>query len=102
MRARRAAIDVKPWRGLQHQRSGKILRRKAGIEVAEHDLVDVFGLNAGVGQRFAGHFHDQAFHGFAGKLAEGGMRPTHDAGCHVALLAEFRTLLLGCCVLRLL
>ena len=35
------ALEAQIGRGLQHQRSGKILRREAGIEVAEHDLVDV-------------------------------------------------------------
>ena len=34
---------------LQHQRGGEILRREAGIEMPEHDLVDVFGGNSGIG-----------------------------------------------------
>ena len=37
------ALEAQIGRGLQHQRSGEILRRKAGIEMAEHDLVDVLG-----------------------------------------------------------
>jgi hypothetical protein len=37
--------------GLQHQRCGKILRREAGVEVPEHDLIDVGSGNAGVGER---------------------------------------------------
>ena len=45
------ALEAQVRRRLQHQRGGEILRRKAGVEVAEHDLVDVVGANAGVGQR---------------------------------------------------
>src|ERR1700721_3073292 len=37
----RRRFEAQVGRGLQHQRSGKILRREAGIEVAEHNLVDV-------------------------------------------------------------
>ena len=46
--------------GLQHQRGGKILRREAGIEMPEHDLVDIGGGDAGIGQRLIRHAHDQA------------------------------------------
>ena len=45
------ALEAQVGRGLQHQRGGEILRRKAGIEVAEHDLVDVGRRDPGIGQR---------------------------------------------------
>ena len=76
------ALEAQIRRGLQHQRSGKILRREARIEVAEHDLVDVAGLDAGVGQRPVGDPHDQALHRLAVEPAEGRMRPAHDAARH--------------------
>ena len=82
----RGALEAQVRRGLEHQRSGKILRREAGIEVAEHDFVDVARRNAGVGQRVGGHAHDQALDGLAGKLAEGGVGPADDAGGHCSLL----------------
>jgi hypothetical protein len=50
--------------------------------MAEHDFVDIFRRNRGVRQRFGGHLHDEALDRFTGKLAEGRMRPTHDAGGH--------------------
>ena len=78
----RRGLEAQVGRGLQHQRSGKILRREAGIEVAEHDLVDVARRNAGIGQRVVGHAHDQALDGLAGKLAEGRVGPADDAGGH--------------------
>ena len=76
------ALEAQIGRRLQHQGSGKILRRKAGIEVAEHDLVDVLGGDTGIRQRFAGNLDDEAFDRLAGELAERGMRPAHDAACH--------------------
>ena len=91
----RGAFEAQIGRGLQHQRSGEILRREAGIEMAEHDLVDVLGCNAGVGERLARHPHDQALDRFTGELAEWRMRPSYDAGCHGHSVAEFRSLSLG-------
>ena len=76
------AFEAQIGRGLQHQRSGEILRREAGIEVAEHDLIDVARLNSGVGQRFARDFDDETLDGLAGKLAERRMRPPHNACGH--------------------
>ena len=62
----------------------------------EHDLVDILGGDPGVGQRLAGHPHDQAFDAFAIKLTEGGMRPTDDCCGHrclpIYLAAVCRTL----------
>ena len=71
--------------GLQHQRSREILRREAGVEMAEHDLVDISGRNAGVRHRLVGDLGDKAFHGLGVKLSEGRMRPSDDAGCHGVL-----------------
>ena len=68
--------------GLQHQRGGKILRREAGVEMAEHDLVDVGGRDAGIGQRLVGDPDDEAFDGLGVELAERRMRPSDDAGGH--------------------
>ena len=92
------ALEAQIGRGLQHQRSGKILRREAGIEVTEHDLVDIARGNARIRERFIGHTHDQALDGLAGKLAEGGVGPADDAGGHdrsLPGLAEFPSLFLG-------
>ena len=75
-----SALEAQVGRSLKHQRGGEILRRKARVEVAEHDLVDVLGRDPGVGQRLAGDAHDQAFDSLAIKLTEGGMGPT-DNGC---------------------
>ena len=68
--------------GLQHQRGRKILRREAGIEMAEHDLVDVCGGNAGIGQRIGRNLDHEALDGFGVELAEWRVRPSDDAGCH--------------------
>ena len=76
------ALEAQIRRGLQHQRGGEILRREARVEVAEHDLVDVLGLDAGVGQRAVGDPHDQALHRLAVEPAEGRMGPAHDAARH--------------------
>ncbi len=50
--------------------------------MTEHDFVDVFCRNPGIGERLGGDAHDEALDRFAVKLAEGRMRPTHDAGGH--------------------
>ena len=89
------ALEAQVGRGLQHQRGGEVLRREAGIEVAEHNLVDVLCRNSGVGERLARDLDDQTLDGLAGELAEGRMRPSHDAGGHVNSVAEFWSLLLG-------
>ena len=81
----RRALETQIGRGLQHQRGGEILRRKAGVEMAEHDLVDVLGGDPGIGQRLAGDPHDQAFDALAIKLTEGGMGPTDNACGHRSL-----------------
>src|SRR3569833_7572 len=48
----------------------------------EHDLVDVLGRNAGVGQRIGRNLHHQAFAGLRVELAEWRVRPSHAAGWH--------------------
>jgi hypothetical protein len=72
---------------LQHQRGGEVLWAKAGVEMAEHDLVDVARLDAGVLQRLVGNADDQALHGLVIELPEGRMGPADDAGGHGAILA---------------
>ena len=67
---------------LQHQRAGEILAREAGIEMAEHDLVDIPGMQAGIGDGGARHLADQGFHILAVMAAEGRMSPAHDASGH--------------------
>ena len=92
----RRALEAQIGRSLQHQRGGEILRREAGVEVAEQDLVDVAGRDAGIGERFGRHLDDQAFDGFAVKLAERRMRPADDAGGHDRSLRRiFGRLFLG-------
>ncbi len=82
----RGALETQIGRGLQDERGGEILRGKAGVEMAEHDLVDVLGRDAGMAQRLAGNLHDKAFDALAIKLTEGGVGPTDDAGGHRSLL----------------
>jgi hypothetical protein len=48
----------------------------------EHDLVDVAGGNAGIGQRIDGDLHHEALDGLGIELAERRVRPSDDAGCH--------------------
>ncbi len=67
---------------LQHQRSGKILRREAGVEMPEHDFIDVAGGNAGIGQRLGRDLHHEALDGFGVEFSERRVRPSDDAGCH--------------------
>src|SRR5712691_6926560 len=68
--------------GLQHQRCGEILRREAGVEMPEHDFIDVSSGDAGVRQRVGGNPDHQALDGLGIELAEWRMRPSDDAGCH--------------------
>src|SRR6185437_7901730 len=68
--------------GLQHQRRRKVLRRETGVEMAEHDLVDIAGGNAGIRQRLVGDLDHEAFHGLGVEFSEGRMRPSNDAGSH--------------------
>ena len=78
----RGALEAQIGRGLENERGGEILRGEAGVEVAQHDFVDVPGVDAGVGERLRRYLHDQAFHSFIGQFAERRMRPSHNAGSH--------------------
>ena len=80
------ALEAQIGRGLQHQRGGEVLRREAGVEMTEHDLVDVAGGDAGIGQRLLRDPHDQALDRLAFEAAERGMGPAHDASSHGGLL----------------
>src|SRR5262249_37511380 len=82
------AFKAQIGRGLQHQRGGKVLRGEAGVEMAEHDLVDVLGGNCGIGKGIARDSHDKALDGFAGELAKRTMCPSYDAGGHYLSIAE--------------
>ena len=55
---------------------------KAGIEMAEHDLVDLVGTDAGMVERVGRDLDDQAFQRLAFELAEARMRPADDACGH--------------------
>ena len=57
--------------GLQHQCRGEILRREPGVEMPEHDLIDVGGGNAGVGQRLVRDADHQALDRLGIELAKG-------------------------------
>jgi hypothetical protein len=59
------AFEAQFGRGLQHQRRGEILRREAGVEMPEHDLVDVGRRDPGTGHGLPRDAHDQAFDRFA-------------------------------------
>ncbi len=78
----RRALEAERRVGLQHEGSGEILRRKSGVEMPEHDLVDIARLKACVGDGVAGHRYDHAFDGFIRMLAEGRVRPADDCGGH--------------------
>ena len=95
----RRALEAQIGRGLQHQRRGEILRGEAGVEMAEHDLIDVLGSNAGVGKRAVGDPRHQALDRFTFELAERRVRPANDACRHfrssLCTAAEIWSLLLG-------
>jgi hypothetical protein len=59
------ALEAQVGRGLEHQRGSEILRRKPGVEMAEHDFVDIGGGNAGIGERIPGDPYDQALNRLA-------------------------------------
>src|SRR6185437_7626753 len=50
--------------------------------MAEHDLVDIAGRNAGIRQRLIGDADDEALDGLGVELAERRVRPSNDAGGH--------------------
>ena len=76
------ALKAQIGRSLQHQRGGEILRRKAGVEMTKHDLVDILRRDAGIGKRFAGNLDDEALDRLAGELAERRVGPSYDASGH--------------------
>src|SRR5690606_36060314 len=78
----RRGLETKGGIGLQDERGGEILRRKAAVEMAEQDFVDVAGANARVGERILRHPYDQTFNGLGVELAEGGVREANDTGGH--------------------
>ncbi len=78
----RRALKTQIGGSLQHQGGGKILRREAGVEMAEHDLVDVLGSDSRVRERRVRHAHDEALDAFVAQFAEGRVRPSHDASGH--------------------
>ena len=68
--------------GLEDERAGEVLGDEAAVEVAEPDLVDLGGLEAGVGDGGRGGLDDQALGTAALVLAERQMAPADDAGGH--------------------
>lgn len=84
--------------GLQHQRSGEILGREPGVEMPQHDLVDIVGPETGILQRRARHARDEPLDGFGVLSAEGCMGPSDDTCCHgVSPLPEPRCGFAECC-----
>jgi hypothetical protein len=71
---------------LQHERRREILRGKPGVEMPQHDLVDIISRDACMRQRLVGDAHDQAFDALGVQLSEGRMRPAHDGSRHGAFL----------------
>jgi hypothetical protein len=55
--------------------------------VPEHDLVDVAGVDPGIGQCPLRNPYDQTFERLAFEAAEGSMGPTHDTSGHGGLLS---------------
>ena len=68
--------------GLQHEAGGEILRREARTEMAQHDLVDIRGLQTRMIQRFARDADNQAFDADRIQLSKRRMRPTHNCSRH--------------------
>ncbi len=92
-RARRAGVldagrrlEAEAVVGLEDEARGEVLGREAGVEVAEHDLVDVGGPDAGMGDRLARDPRHQALDGLALEPAEFRMGPSDDASGHVPCL----------------
>jgi hypothetical protein len=74
---------------LEHDRGREILRREAGVEMAEQDLVDLLGADAGMVERLIRDPDDQAFDGLVVELAEFAVSPADDAGGHGGVLRVF-------------
>src|SRR3546814_5171996 len=67
---------------LQNQRRGEILSRKAAIEMAEENLVDVGGADTRIRQRALRHAPDQRLDILVLMAAEERMAPADDASRH--------------------
>ena len=76
------ALKAQIGRSLQHQRSGEILRRETGVEMTEHNLVDILRRDAGIGKCFARDLNDETFDRLASELAERRVGPAYDASGH--------------------
>jgi hypothetical protein len=75
-------LEAQIRRRLQNQRGREVLCGKAGIEVAQHDLVDVGGRDACVCKSIGRYPHNQAFDGLSGEFSKGRMGPADDACGH--------------------
>ena len=73
--------------GLKDQRGGKILGRETGIEMPEHDLVDIARGDASIGERLGRDPHDQTLERLALEATEEGVCPANDASGHDDLLS---------------
>jgi hypothetical protein len=83
-------LEAEPVIRLEHERSGEILRAEPGIEVAEHDLVDIVRADARMLERLLGDAHDEALDALRVMLTERGVGPAHDTGSHVVLIGSIR------------
>jgi hypothetical protein len=81
------AFEAQVRRRLKHQCGGKVLGRKAGIEMPEHDLIDIAGADPGIGEGLACNSNDQALDGFTLEPPKGCVRPADDASRHGSLLS---------------
>src|SRR5258708_12145959 len=79
-------LEAQVGRSLEHQGGGEILRREAGVEVAEEERVAISRRDAGIVKRGSGRADHQAFHRFVFEAAEGRVAPANDARRHGTLL----------------
>ena len=75
--------------GLQHEARGEVLSRETGVEMAEHDLVDILGADPRILERAGRRGHDQALDGFVAVPTERQMVPANDTGRHDASSTSF-------------
>src|SRR6185369_7434740 len=86
----RRRLEAQPRRCLQRERGREILFGEAGVEMADEDAVDIFGLDPGIGERRVDDLQHQGLDVLALMLAEGRMGPADDAACHDMSPSEAR------------
>src|SRR5258706_14057138 len=81
------AFEAQIRGGLKHQRGSKILGRETGIEMPEHDLVDIAGGDPSIGERLGRDPHDQTLDRLSLEATKGGVSPANNASGHDGLLS---------------